>query len=154
MIPSVQADAERRPNQLDSHLDRRARNLAWAGLAVASALVLVAAFPWGDLEDHSHWSKIGWLPFVSPPIRLGDIGLNTLLCAPIGGLSGRLFRRPLVGAFGLSLALSVTAEWSQVYSHTRFPSATDVTCNVAGAVLAAALSRRLDSGRREPSGRP
>ena len=144
----AQTAAERRPNQLDSHLERRARTLAWVGLVVASALVLVADFPWGDLQDHSHWSKIRWIPFVSPPLKLGDIALHTLLCAPIGGLSGRLFRRPLLMAFGLSLSLSVTAEWSQVYSHTRYPSATDVTCNVAGAVLAAALSRRLDSEPR------
>jgi hypothetical protein len=140
--------------KLDSHLDRRPRTLAWAGLAVACALVLVADFPWGDLQNHGHWSKIRWIPFVSPPLRLGDIALNTLLCAPMGGLSGRLFRRPLLMAFALSLALSVAAEWSQVYSHTRFPSATDVTCNVAGAVLAAALSRTLDSERREPSASP
>jgi glycopeptide antibiotics resistance protein len=127
---------------LDSHLDRRTRTLAWAGLVVASALVLVAAFPWGDLHDHTHWRKIGWVPFVSPPVRLRDMALNTLLCAPIGGFAGRLFRRPLVMAFGLSLALSLTAEWTQVYSHTRFPSATDVTCNVAGAVAAARSLRR------------
>jgi glycopeptide antibiotics resistance protein len=132
---------------LDSHLDRKARTLASAGLVVASALVLVAAFPWGDLRDHAHWSKIGWVPFVSPPIRVRDIALNTLLCAPLGGLCGRLFRRPLLTAFGLSLTLSLMAEWTQVYSHSRFPSATDVTCNVAGAVVAAALSRKVDADR-------
>lgn len=104
---------------------------------------MVADFPWGDLQNHSHWSKVRWIPFVSPPVRLEDMALNTLLCAPIGGLCGRLCRRPLLTAFGLSLALSVTAEWSQVYSHNRFPSATDVTCNVAGAVAAAWLMRRL-----------
>ena len=140
---------------MDSHLDRGARTLACAGLAVASALVLVAAFPWGDLQGHSHWNKVGWVPFVSPPVRLRDIALNTLLCAPIGGFSATLFRRPLLMAFGLSLALSVTAESSQVYSHTRFPSATDVTCNVAGAVVAAAVSRRrLHSERGSVSGGP
>lgn len=74
------------------------------------------------------------------------MALNTLLCAPLGGLSGRLFRRPLLAAFGLSLALSVAAEWSQVYSHNRFPSATDVTCNVAGAVTAATFARRFRPG--------
>jgi glycopeptide antibiotics resistance protein len=77
------------------------------------------------------------------------MALNTLLYVPSGAFSGRLFRRPLLMAFGLSLALSLTAELAQVYSHNRFPSATDVTCNVAGAVLAAALSRRLGG---EPSG--
>lgn len=139
----AQAKTESRPNQLDSHLNRRARTLAWAGLVIASALVLVADFPWSDLQDHGHWSKIRWVPFMSPPLRLGDMTLNTLLCAPLGGFAGRLFRRPLLMAFGLSLALSVTAEWSQVYSHNRFPSATDVTCNVVGAVAAATLARRL-----------
>ena len=74
--------------------------------------------------------------------------LRTAAQEHIGTIGGRLFRRPLLMAFGLSLSLSVTAEWSQVYSHTRYPSATDVTCNVAGAVLAAALSRRLDSEPR------
>ena len=130
---------------MNSDVDRRARTLAWAGLVVASGLVLVAAFPWGDLQDHSHWQRIGWIPFESPPVRLRDMALNTLLCAPVGGFCGRMFRRPLWAAFGLSLALSLTAEWTQVYSHTRFPSATDVTCNVAGAVVAAALMRRLHS---------
>jgi glycopeptide antibiotics resistance protein len=114
----------------------------------------VADFPWDDLQNHSHWGKIRWIPFVSPPVRLGDMALNMLLCAPVGGLCVRLFRRPLLMAFGLSLALSATAEWSQVYSHTRIPSATDVTCNVAGAVLAGALSRRLDSARGEGSSGP
>jgi glycopeptide antibiotics resistance protein len=111
----------------------------------------VAAFPWGDLQGHAHWSKVGWIPFVSAPIRLRDIVLNALLCAPIGGLCARLFRRPLLMAFGLSLALSLTAEWSQVYSHSRFPSATDVTCNVAGAVFAAAFARRRARYLGDPS---
>ena len=113
--------------------------------------MLVAAFPWGDLQGHAHWRKVGWIPFVSPPVRLRDMALNTLLCAPIGGLCGRLFQRPLLRAFGLSLGLSLTAEWAQVYSHSRFPSATDVTCNVAGAVLAAAtFARPLGPDDRTP----
>ena len=123
----------------------------WVGLVVASALVLVATLPWGDLQDHSHWSKVRWVPFVSLPITLRDMALNTLLYVPIGGLSGRLVRRPLFLAFGLSLALSLTAEWSQVYSHNRFPSATDITCNVAGAVLGASTFARWL--RPDPPGR-
>jgi glycopeptide antibiotics resistance protein len=80
---------------------------------------------------------------VTRPIRVSDIVLNVLLCAPLGGFVGRLCRHPLLRAFGLSLLLSLAGEWMQVYSHTRFPSFTDVTCNVIGALLAATLTRRL-----------
>jgi glycopeptide antibiotics resistance protein len=113
------------------------------GLVLSSLLVLVADFPWGDLQNHSDWGRVGWIPFVSPPYRLRDIVLNAILCAPLGGFAGRMFRWPLSSAFLLALVLSLTGEWTQIYSHTRFPSATDVACNVAGAVIAAAFTRRL-----------
>lgn len=66
--------------------------LAW--VIGASALVLAADFPWGDLQNHTHWSKVGWIPFVSPPVKPLDIAQNLLLCAPIGA-AGAL----AVGAF-------------------------------------------------------
>jgi glycopeptide antibiotics resistance protein len=112
-------------------------------LLLSCLLVLVADFPWGDLQSHSHWGRVGWIPFVSPPYRLRDIALNTILCAPLGGFAGRMFRWPLSTAFLLALVLSLAGEWAQIYSHTRFPSATDVACNVAGALLAAALAPRI-----------
>lgn len=37
----------------------------------------------------------------------------------------------------MAFVMSLLGEWSQVYSHSRFPSATDVVCNVIGAVAAA-----------------
>jgi glycopeptide antibiotics resistance protein len=112
-------------------------------------VVLIAAVPWGDFVGHSHWTRVVWVPFLTRRLRLPDIGLNLLLCAPIGGFSGRLFRRPLLSAFGLSLLLSLAGELTQVYSHNRFPSATDVTCNVAGAVVAAAVTQRLRLRNRD-----
>ena len=102
----------------------------------------MADFPWGDLQNHGHWQRVGWIPFVSP-YRLRDMVLNTMLCAPLGGFAGRMFRWPLPSAFLLTLVLSLTGEWAQIYSHTRVPSATDVACNVAGALLAAALAQRI-----------
>lgn len=42
----------------------------------------------------------------------------------------------------MALFVSLLCEWAQVYSHGRFPSATDVTCNVGGAALASAAYLR------------
>lgn len=86
--------------------------------------------------DHSHWARVVWIPFLSPPYRAFDIVANTLLYVPLGssltvGL-GRGGRRgwAVVGLAGL---LSVGTEWTQLYSHGRWPSLTDVSCNVLGA---------------------
>jgi VanZ family protein len=42
----------------------------------------------------------------------------------------------------LAAALSIVTEISQVYAHGRFPSATDVTCNLVGAFIGAEYARR------------
>jgi len=41
-----------------------------------------------------------------------------------------------------AVLLSSATEWTQVYSHTRFPSTTDVSCNVIGAVLGRLVADR------------
>ena len=144
----AEAEPDGKLSRLNHSVEQGSRTLAWIGLILSSALVLIADYPWGDFRGHSHWTRVVWVPFVTRPIRVSDIVLNVLLCAPLGGFAGRLFRHPLLSAFGLSLLLSLAGEWMQVYSHTRFPSMTDVTCNVAGAVLAAAFSRRLGRSRK------
>jgi glycopeptide antibiotics resistance protein len=112
-------------------------------MVLACMLVLVATFPWGDLQGHGHWTRVVWVPFATRRIRILDIGQNFLLYMPLGGFTGRLFRRrPMLMTFAFSLILAGLAESAQVYSHTRFPSMTDVTCNVAGALSAAAITRR------------
>jgi VanZ family protein len=45
-------------------------------------------------------------------------------------------------AAGVALALSLAGEAVQIYTHSRFPSATDVVCNVIGAVAGAFLVGR------------
>jgi VanZ family protein len=58
-------------------------------------------------------------------------------------------RRPaslIVATIGAA-ALSFAGEASQLYSHGRFPSATDVVCNTGGAALAAYLTMRRDAKR-------
>jgi len=129
------------------------RRLAIAGLVVSAVLVFAVTFPWGDMVGHSHWTRVRWIPFKTGPFRLLDIAGNLLLCVPLGAAAGYLFSRGVLAATLLSLAISVGAEVSQVYSHRRFPSGTDVLCNVAGAVAAAEVVRRRTLGgqRSDPS---
>ena len=121
----------------------KARTAAWLGLFAASVLLLALTIPWSDLQNHSHWPRVRWLPFIPRPHSIFDVVGNVLLATPIGALAPRLFRRPVLTAGILTLVFSVTGEWTQVYSHKRFPSATDVACNVAGALAAAMLVRKL-----------
>jgi glycopeptide antibiotics resistance protein len=105
----------------------------------ACALILAIDYPWGDLRDHPHWTEIGRVPFVSPPIEAEDILGNFLLGTPVGLAASLTFRRAAIAAALVTLPVSLAGEAIQIYSHERFPSATDVACNVAGA-LAAALA--------------
>ncbi len=119
-------------------IDRVAR----LGLPLSIALALAADFPWGDFQGHTHWHNVGWIPFVSPPVRPGDIALNLLLFFPLGVFAARRVRAPataLAHSALIAFVVSVIGEWTQVYSHTRFPSATDVACNVVGSLLGTVL---------------
>lgn len=114
-------------------------------LAAGFGVVAFAAdWPWGDLQNHTHWDRVAWVPFVSPPVRPLDIVQNLLLFAPFGcfvGLSTvRSRRHGVMFAAALTLLIAFAGETSQLYSHSRFPSATDLTCNVVGAALAAAAA--------------
>jgi glycopeptide antibiotics resistance protein len=123
-----------------SRFTPKARLAAWIGL------IVLAVIPWTDLQDHSHWARVRWVPFASPPIRIFDIVGNGLLYVPFGYLlfqvSAGRGRRWRVVAF--AAALSIGTEWTQLYSHSRFPSLTDVTCNVLGACCGAWLAHRVN----------
>jgi glycopeptide antibiotics resistance protein len=121
---------------------RTVRPSTLAALLLSVGLVVVAGYPWRDFVGHSHWEKVGWIPFVSSPVRPRDVLGNLLLCAPIGVVTGWNFRRGTIVACSVAAAVSLFVESAQLYSHTRFPSATDVFCNIGGAVIAAALVRR------------
>ena len=111
-------------------------------LAASVALIAVIVFPWGSLQDHSHWGNVRWIPFVSPPTPRLDMLANMALFAPLGAAAALSFRRGLAAAGLLAVTLSVLAELGQVYSHGRIPSGTDVVCNVLGAVGAAVVVQR------------
>ena len=116
--------------------------MARAGLWLAAAGVLAADFPWGDFQGHTHWHAVGWIPFVSPPVRPLDVLQNVLLLVPLGFFSGvgaRSGSRALWTGLALAFAVSLAGEWTQLYSHGRFPSATDLSANLMGAALGAAI---------------
>jgi glycopeptide antibiotics resistance protein len=109
--------------------------LLWTGA------ILVAVVPW-DLQNHTHWAKVCWIPFVTPPVKTSDIVANLLLYLPWGFCFARRRAAPVrIGwVVAYAAALSIATEATQLFSHTRFPSATDVTCNVAGAWLGAVIA--------------
>src|SRR5438874_12873027 len=112
--------------------------------AVWMAVIASATVPWTDFVGHSHWQKVQWIPFRSPPVRPLDIIGNIALYVPLGYLFVRsATRRGRVWhAVALAAVVSFAVEWSQVYSHMRFPSAQDVVCNVCGAWVGASWAAR------------
>jgi glycopeptide antibiotics resistance protein len=102
-------------------------------------VIMAATVPWTDLVDHTHWEKVQWVPFRSPPTRLFDVVVNVLLYLPFGYQFFRAFpnRVRVWQAVALASALSFAIEASQLYSHSRFPSVQDLLCNVAGSWLGA-----------------
>src|SRR5947207_8040231 len=134
------------------------RALPRFGIAGSVLAALGADLPWGDFHGHTHWANVGWIPFVSPPVRVLDIAENLLLFAPLGFFialensfeGGTSRRHPAWRAAFIALCVAFLGEWSQLYSHTRFPSATDLTCNVAGAICAAVITAWALGSWREP----
>jgi glycopeptide antibiotics resistance protein len=96
---------------------------------------------------------VGWIPFASPPFKPADIVTNVVAFIPFGALivyAGD-WRRGCLWQTGIVLAilLSVAAESVQLFSHMRFPSATDVTANASGAALGIWLARYTGQLRRQ-----
>jgi glycopeptide antibiotics resistance protein len=111
---------------------------------LSALFICLCVVPWPDLQDHSHWFKVQWIPFVSPPIKWQDLAANVALYWPFGYLFVRQARRlSWRWAAVCALLLSVATEWTQLYSHSRFPSSTDVTCNVMGAAVGAWCASRV-----------
>jgi len=147
-VTSVQRRAKQRPSQQECNSSQEAQTPTrkWQRplLVFGVLVILLAVPPWWDVQTHPHWDKVGWLPFVSWPVRLRDVIVNLLLFVPLGaGVAIHAARRPLTVTALVAAAFSVAGELSQVYSHGRFPSATDVCVNIAGAVVAARLTRYI-----------
>ena len=107
---------------------RVTRTLGWL---LWTGLILLLTVPW-DLQNHPHWYKVAWRPFVGI-VRPVDLLLNFVLYVPFGAwVPIRRDRLLVVGL--LAAILSGGCELSQVWSHWRFPSTTDLVMNTLGAV--------------------
>ena len=106
-------------------------------------VILGVAVPWTTFQSHSHWNNVAWIPFANRYDRLRDIAANVIFYFPFGYFARR--RRPPIRPWKVGLfafGLSVATEFTQVFSHGRFPSATDVVSNTIGALAGAALADR------------
>ena len=122
---------------------QRGRLPVWWPLVLWVGVILLVVVPWRSYQDHSHWARVQWIPFTTPPIKARDIIGNILLYVPLGYWAmRRLGARHVWRAVAFGFALSVATEFTQVYSHGRFPSLTDVTNNVCGAWFGTRLGRR------------
>jgi glycopeptide antibiotics resistance protein len=108
-----------------------------ASLVGGAVVILVADYPWGDFRDHTHWDRVSLIPFFSGLVGPRDLLGNLALGIPVGLASGLIFRRRVSAALMITGLCALIGEWLQVYSHARFPSATDVVCNLTGAGAAA-----------------
>jgi glycopeptide antibiotics resistance protein len=107
-------------------------------------VILVVVTPWRTHQDHAHWNRVRWVPFISPPVRVGDILGNIMLYVPFGLFygAGRHGRPALRSGIAQALIVSTSTELTQLFSHSRFPSAQDILMNVAGAAAGMTLTRR------------
>ena len=125
----------------DDYVGERHRTLYTIWIAV----ILLIVVPWSTFQGHPHWQYVGWVPFVSPPFPFRDVVLNTLLFMPFGYWRTKLAgysRVEVSRTLAFPFALSVGAEVAQIFSHGRFASATDVTCNLAGTIWGTCWARR------------
>ena len=122
--------------------------MRFTGLVAAIVLILAATLlPWSNFVGHSHWNQVQWAPFDSQSFDWFDFAANVALFVPFGHFAGSLAfalgrkNSVLLVLFAAAL-LSLCVELMQIYSHSRFPSASDVSCNVLGAALGALLAAR------------
>jgi len=126
--------------------------MSFSGLLASIAAILAATLlPWSNFVGHSHWAQVQWIPFYGHRLGWFDIAANIALFAPFGYFAGGLLSAPSRKKKNLwvlvaATLLSTSVEFLQIYSHGRYPSATDVGCNVLGAALGLMLSARRSLG--------
>lgn len=125
-----------------------------ARITAVVVVIVLATAPW-DLRDHPHVYKVSWIPFLSGIVRPVDVLANLALYFPLGyvfPLRGRAGR--LAAACSAGLLLSLVMETTQVWSHVRFPSATDLLLNVVGCAAGAMIAIRRDRRRAAAAAPP
>ena len=107
-------------------------------------VVLAIVVPWGRFQDDLRWYAVRWVPFLSPPFSVRDLIGNVALYLPLGYAGARLAgapRGPQI-AVACAAALALATEASQLFGNSRFPSMTDLVCNVLGAWVGARWAAR------------
>jgi glycopeptide antibiotics resistance protein len=119
-------------------------------LTIWICLIVLVVVPWRTLEAHAHWERMAWIPFVSPPVDVGDVLGNVAFYVPYGMLVAQEAAdtpSPITIAAGSAVLLSLATEFTQIFSVTRFPSMTDVACNAIGAFVGAKWTQRRYVGK-------
>jgi glycopeptide antibiotics resistance protein len=139
-------------------MGRNSNSLYLVAIACSIGLILASIFPWRGFDPTGHWHRIGWVPFMSRPVRAIDVVGNLILFMPLGASIALHARRAALGRTAIvAFVFSFFGEWAQIYSRYRYPSGGDLILNVAGAVAAAygfdQLRRHwMQSGSRSSEG--
>ncbi|MBD7958544.1 VanZ family protein [Microbacterium sp. Sa4CUA7] len=125
-------------------MGQRVRGRRWVlvGLGaylLGAVVILLAPVSYGGIVEAigdliregtgATWFGYGWIEFSA----------NVVLFAPLGFLLTLLFRRPWWGA-ATALALSVAAEFAQLFLPSRAASPRDILANALGAAIGAAVA--------------
>ena len=119
-------------------------------IACSAAFIFLAILPWRWFYPSGHWQRVGWIPFVSRPVRVIDVVCNLALFVPLGvSIALHARRAALARTATAAFACSLLGEWAQIYSRYRYPSTGDLVLNVVGAVIGAYAVEYLRRRRPE-----
>ena len=124
----------------------------WYLIAIvcSAAFIFLAILPWRGFDPTGHWHRVGWIPFVSRPVRVIDVVGNLVLFVPLGvSIALHARRAALARTATAAFACSLLGEWAQIYSRYRYPSTGDLVLNVLGAVIGAYAVEYLRRRRLE-----
>ena len=103
-----------------------------AGIVLWAVLWAAFGVPWETFSPVAHWDRVSLIPF-HPHYRLRDDVLNFVFYLPFGALGAAQGSTTAATVIAAAL-VSGTSECLQVFATDRYPSATDVVTNVAGAI--------------------
>jgi VanZ family protein len=108
------------------------------GLAIVWLLGWAAfSIPWSSFTARPRVEEINVIPFENA--RRADQIRNFVYYVPAGAIGIGLGLSP-VTTVATAAGLSAVAEATQLFSRRRFPSATDLMLNTAGALVGAAIA--------------
>ena len=90
---------------------RRHWHWYFTAIVCSAAFILLAIVPWRGFDPTGHWHRVGWIPFVSRPVKVIDFVGNFALFVPLGVSIALHAQRPALArtaaaAFACSLLAS------------------------------------------------